>query len=416
MGEYVIKGGNRLSGEVKISGAKNAVLPMLAAAVLMDECIIHNVPDISDVRHSIKILCELGSAVSREDSTIVIDNTHIKNVRLNEKIVKSMRSSVIFAGALLGKFGRAELAYPGGCELGARPVDMHISSFVKLGIQPVIKKDEMIFYTDGIKGCSIKLRFASVGATENIMLAAVTAKGTTIISNAAKEPEIVDLAGFLNSAGADIDGAGTDTMVIKGVKSLKKCEYRVMSDRIETGTFLCAAASTGGELFLKNGVYSHISSVAEVLQRGGCIIRPYSDGVYIDAPNIPWGAGCIDTAPYPGIPTDMQPQLTAVMCKSRGETNVYEAVFEGRYRHIYELEKMGADIEMIDERHFKIKGVERLVGTCVQARDLRGGAALIVAALGAEGTTTVEKSIYVERGYEHIEEKLRAVGADIVLI
>jgi UDP-N-acetylglucosamine 1-carboxyvinyltransferase len=413
MGFYAINGGNKLSGEVNISGAKNAVLPILAASVLMDKCVLCNVPRLSDVDYSIEILELLGSKIQRENDTLIIDNSSLQNIRLDENLVGRMRSSFVFAGSLIGRFGCADIAYPGGCALGARPVDLHISSFSKLNIQPIISENGINFRTDGVKGSLINLPIASVGATENIMLASVISKGETIISNAAKEPEISDLANFLNKAGADIRGQGTDTVVINGVDKLSNCEHTIMPDRIEAGTFLCMAAATGGELFLKNAHSCDMKAEIKLLRKSGCLIKSSKDNIYIEAPE---RLNCIKnivTKPYPALPTDIQPQITAVMAVAKGKSKIYESVFEARNKHISELNSMGANIEMTDNSHFVVNGVQALHGARVTARDLRGGAALITAALCARGRSIVDGSNHIERGYEKIEEKLRRVGADI---
>ncbi|MCL2564655.1 MAG: UDP-N-acetylglucosamine 1-carboxyvinyltransferase [Defluviitaleaceae bacterium] len=418
MGEYHIKGGQRLSGQLSIYGAKNAVLPMLAAVVLNKGIsVIHNCPRISDTFMVIKILKAIGADVKMEGTTITIDSTGADNYEVPEKYVREMRSSIIFLGSVLGRFGQVKISYPGGCELGARPIDLHLKGIRQLGANIVEEGGFIVAEAAKLKGARIDLDFPSVGATENIMLAAVLAEGRTIISNAAKEPEIVDMQNFLCAMGAKVSGAGKDTIVIDGVKNLHDVEYTVMPDRIVAGTYLTAAAITGGELLLTNVSPSHLHPITSKLAETGCEIKTEKTRVYLKAPKELKPIERLRTHPHPGFPTDMQPQLMALLSTAKGMSIVEETVFESRNKHISELIRMGANIVLLqDGMTSVVTGVKKLQGANVICRDLRGGAALILAGLAAEGKTVVTNSVFVERGYVDIEEDLRIIGADICYV
>lgn len=415
MGEYHIQGGFRLGGEVRISGSKNAVLPMFAATVLNgSESILHNCPCIQDTLISIEILKQLGCTVKVEGNTVVVDSSSAYLWHIPDDFTRKMRSSVLFMGGLLGRFGKADISFPGGCKLGSRPIDMHIQALAAMGCS--ISQDDMLrCRTENLKGTRISLSFPSVGATENIMLAAVLAQGETTILNAAREPEIADFERFLNGMGANIAGAGTDTIVIRGVKELQPVEYRVMPDRIVAGTYLVAAAITSGNVLLKDALPADLQPVTAKLTEMGCKITEEQNRVAIKAPPRLQYLPKLETRPHPGFPTDLQAPFAAALSLADGTSVVEENVFNSRNGHIPELVRMGADImELQDGRNFVIRGREKLKGSIVEATDLRCGAALIIAGLAAEGETIVTESHHVERGYECIDADLRSLGADIV--
>jgi len=415
MGEFYINGGGRVSGEARVHGAKNAILPILAATVLNSGVsVIHDCPLISDTFVTIKILRTLGCKVELKDKTLTVDSSSAVSREIPEKLAIEMRSSVIFMGSMLGRFRRVDISRPGGCVIGQRNIDMHIDAFAKMGAK--IENDG-IYKCEAVKlkGAKINLNMPSVGATENIMLAASLAEGETFILNAAREPEIVDLQNFLNKMGARVSGAGTDLVKISGVKKLHDAEHTIIPDRIVSGTLLCAAAITKGEITLTNVVPIHLEAVTAKLADAGCRVREYADAISLHAPDKLLPVGSVVTYPFPGFPTDMQPQFTALMACASGITTIHETIFESRNMHVNELKKMGADIGMsIDARSFFIKGIEKLKGATVEANDLRGGAALILAGMAAEGKTTVMNSSYIERGYEKIDETLRNLGADVI--
>ncbi|MDE6181778.1 MAG: UDP-N-acetylglucosamine 1-carboxyvinyltransferase [Eubacteriales bacterium] len=417
MGKYIINGGKTLKGDVFISGAKNSVLPILASTVLNGGVtVLKNVPIISDTIISIDILKNLGCFVGIQGDKLIIDSSNINNTDVSEELVKKMRSSIIFLGSLLARFKNATISYPGGCKLGKRPIDFHLKGFEKLNIK--IKEDGNIIQasTDEIIGNKIELPFASVGATQNIMLASIFAEGETIIYNAAKEPEIIDMQNFLNEMGAEIFGAGTDEITIKGVKELKKyCEYTIMPDRIEAGTFLCLAACNGGDITIKNVIPEHLEYLTNILQKMNCKIEKNENSIKLSQNGKIKNIEFLETAPYPLFPTDLQPQLMVALCLAEGDSIIKESIFEARNMHIPELNKMGANIKE-DNETFIIKGIKKFNASQVFSKDLRGGAALIMAALCAEGESVIFGSEYVERGYENIEEKLRNLGADIKYI
>jgi len=415
MGKYRVIGGRRLSGDVAIGGSKNAVLPILAGAVLGKKSIIHNCPKISDTYVTLEILSALGCDVQIDGNTIIVDARGISGWQLPEEQVSKMRSSIIFAGALLGRFGRCRTSYPGGCLLGKRPIDLHLKAFDALGAQ-VLDNGALHIKADRLSGAKICLDVPSVGATQNAMLAAVLAKGATIIENAAREPEVVDLQNFLVSAGAKIAGAGGRTIAIEGVTELDNTEHTIMPDRIVAGTYLAAAAITGGKIRLNNIVPGDIRPVTAKLTEAGISIAWEKSAVILEANKRARGGADIVAGPHPGFPTDMQPQFTTLLATAAGDSVIRDEIFESRDKHVGELAAMGADITNIDSKKFCIKGVERLNGAEVVAHDLRGGAALILAGLGAEGETIVKDSVHVERGYEAIHEDLQALGADVAFI
>ncbi|MCI9354257.1 MAG: UDP-N-acetylglucosamine 1-carboxyvinyltransferase [Firmicutes bacterium] len=415
MGKYKIEGGHPLKGIVTVRGSKNGILPILAGIMLTEgETILHNCPCISDVHFTLEMLKQLGCTIKKEDRTIIINTKDCKNKDIDSKSVQKMRSSILFMGALLGRFCNANIGYPGGCEIGMRPIDLHLKAFREMGI--TIEEQKGILCCDGKKciGTKINLDFPSVGATENCILLAAKSKGYTTIYNAACEPEIVELQTFLNQCGANIKGAGTDCIVIEGVKSLYGTEYTVSSDRIEAGTFLCGAAITKGEIELKNICADTMRQVLLRLGEAGCMIKEQKNSIYLKAPKKIKPVYRIHTGPYPDFPTDMQPQFMSILTLAEGTSIISETVFEARFKHISELCRMGADIT-VEGQTAVIKGVKSLKGAYVSGKDLRCGAALILAGLAAEGETVVENACYVQRGYEQIEKVLTSLGAVISL-
>lgn len=413
MTSYIIEGGKRLEGEICIDGAKNAVLPIIAATILNGkENIIHNCPNISDLDTMIEILRELGCKVRRNNKTLIIDSSNIDRYEVPDRLVRKMRSSIIVLGALLGRFKQGQVSYPGGCPLGARPIDLHIKAFRDMGACIVEDHGFIICKERQLRGAKIYLDFPSVGATENIMLAGILAQGTTIIYNAAKEPEIKDLQDFLNAMGARVKGGGSDTITIEGVESLDRVEYTVMPDRIIAGTYLIAGAITGGELSLTNVNCDHIRAITSKLREVGCNICEDKDEIYLKAPESLQSVDLIRTQPYPGFPTDMQAQFMALLSLAKGTSIILETVFESRYKHAKELIRLGANIQL-EERTAIIKGVNQLQGATVEASDLRGGAALVLAGLAADGMTTVTNTKHIKRGYGNLVNDMRLLGANI---
>lgn len=411
---YIIEGGNKLEGTVSISGSKNASLPIIAGTILSSKTTkLYNVPNIHDTQITLKILKLLGCKVKRERDKIEINTKQMNKTEIPEDLMRQMRSTVIMAGAIIGRFKEATFSYPGGCEIGARPIDLHLEAFKKLGINIEEKAGFIHCTCDKIIGAEIHLDFPSVGATENIILATVLSEGTTTITNAAMEPEIEDLAKFLNKMGAKIQGAGTNIIKITGVKTLKEVNYKIMPDRIETGTYLCMVAATGGKIKVINTEPEHITPIIHKLQECGCKIQTNGKTIQLEAPK-KLKAVDIRTMPYPGFPTDMQSIFGAMLVISKGTSIIVENIFESRYKYIAELKKMGAKVQ-IEGKTAIIKGVRRLNSTQVEASDLRGGAALLLAGLSAKGRTKVNKVEYILRGYEKLEEKLQNLGADIVI-
>ena len=412
--KFVIKGGTPLNGELKIQGAKNSVLPIIAASVMCGgETVIENCPKISDTYASSRILTHLGLQCIIEKNVMTVRNNGNKTVEIPDDLMREMRSSIIYMGALLGACGECRMSFPGGCELGPRPIDMHIAAMKKLGAK-VVDEYGIIKCTAerGLHGARINLNYPSVGTTENIMLAAVTAKGQTVISNAAREPEIIDLADFLNRCGGRIKGAGNSTIVIDGVQKLRGCTYSVIADRIAAATYISAAASTGGEISLTGIDSSICDSFLPVFEQMGCKIYVYSDRLYINASGKLKGVNKIITMPHPGFPTDAQAVIMAALCKAYGSSIFEENIFESSYRHVDALVKMGADIKVIGKAAV-VNGVEKLYGAKVSATDLRGGAAMAVAGLGAEGVTEVAEIHHIDRGYEDMEKAFSSLGGKI---
>ena len=406
-------GGRPLQGCVTVQGAKNSVLPILAATVLArGESVLHHCPDLLDVTASVHILERLGAQVKREGSTVTVDASQLTGERVPDELMREMRSSVIFLGAILARAGEAEMSYPGGCELGPRPIDLHLKALRELGAEIRETGGTLHCRAERLTGCEITLSLPSVGATENIMLAAVAAKGTTLILGAAREPEIVDLQQFLNAMGANVRGAGSSVIAIEGGQKLHGAEYTIMPDRIVAATWLCAAAGCGGDVEVQGIDYRQLSTVTTVLAEAGCHIQSTSQTVRLKQTGPLRGARMVRTAPYPGFPTDAQAPVMSALAKGTGVTVFVENMFEARYRHVDELVRMGADIR-VEGRVAVVNGVPRLSGTKVLCTDLRGGAALLVAALGAEGVSYIEGLRHLDRGYEHPEETLRTLGAEI---
>lgn len=416
MGKYVLQGGTPIQGEVRVQGAKNAVLPILAGAILNQGLsYIYDCPKILDVNTMVKILVQLGCKVHWEENCLVIDSSTIDQFEVAEKLVTEMRSSIILLGAMIARHKKVVISYPGGCSIGHRPIDLHLKALKQLGIHIREKNGFIICTAEEIKGAKITLDFPSVGATENIMLAASLANGVTTIYNPAKEPEIIDLQNFLNKMGANIQGAGSNIIVIEGVKEVKDVKYRIIPDRIVAGTYLIAAAITGGEIVLHNVDKNHLCPLLAKLREMGCSIIEEPDTLILQSPENLHAVDVIRTQPYPGFPTDLQAQMMSLLTVANGTSIISETIFESRYKHAEGLIRMGANIN-IEGRTAIIQGVSRLSGAQVYARDLRGGAALILAGLNAEGETVVHDSYHVERGYESIEKDLSSVGANIQLI
>ena len=415
MDRYRIEGGRPLKGIVTVRGSKNGILPILAGVMLTKgETILHHCPSIADVHFTLEMLEQLGCRIQKQNRSIIINTNDCKNIDINSKSVQKMRSSILFMGALLGRFKEVNIGYPGGCEIGLRPIDLHLKAFREMGV--FIEEEKGILCCDASKciGRKINLDFPSVGATENCILLATISKGHTTIYNAACEPEIVELQTFLNLCGANIKGAGTECISIEGVQELHGAEYTVSPDRIEAGTFLCGAAITKGEIELKNVCADNMRQVLLRLGEAGCIIKEQKDSIYLKAPQKIKPVSRIHTGPYPDFPTDMQPQFMSVLTLASGTSIISETVFESRFKHISELCRMGADIT-VEGQTAIIKGVKSLKGAYVCGRDLRCGAALILAGLAAEGETVVENACYVKRGYEQIEKVFTSLGANIVL-
>lgn len=417
MSAYLVEGGNRLQGTARVHGAKNSVLPILAATILCPgESVVHNCPDLSDVRASIAILEHLGCRVERAGDTVTVDASALTGRDVPDALMREMRSSVIFLGAILARLGEAIMSFPGGCELGPRPIDLHLAAIRSLGAEVREQGGELhCSAAGGLAGCEITFSIPSVGATENAMLCACGAEGVTVICNAAREPEIVDLQAFLRALGADVRGAGTSVITVRGKKPLHGGEHTVMPDRIVAATLLTAVAAAGGEAELLGTDYRQLSTVTAVLTEAGCRIRSGSDSIHICREAPLRGVRPIRTAPYPGFPTDAQPPVMAALCRGTGTTVFVENMFESRYRHVDELSRMGADIR-VEGKVAVVCGVERLHGAALQAADLRGGAALVVAALGAEGRSEITGLHHMDRGYYGLEDTLRGLGADIVRV
>ena len=413
MEQYVIKGGNPLVGEVEIGGAKNAALAILSAAVMTDETVtIDNLPNVRDINVLLDAIREIGAKVDRVgEHTVKISGSFIKNLTVDNEFIRKIRASYYLMGALLGKYKRAEVALPGGCNIGSRPIDLHMKGFRALGATVDIEHGMFLASAEKLQGTHIYLDKVSVGATINIMMAASMAEGKTIIENAAKEPHVVDVANFLNSMGANIRGAGTDVIRIVGVEKLHKTEYSVIPDQIEAGTFMYAAAATKGDIMLKNVIPKHLEATTAKLLEIGCEVEEFDDAVRVVASK-PLHHTQVTTLPYPGFPTDMQPQMAVVLGIASGTSTITESIFENRFKYVDELTRMGANIK-VESNIAIINGVGRYTGARVNAPDLRAGAALVIAGLAAEGITVVDDIYYIERGYENFEGKLAALGAVI---
>lgn len=413
MDKFRIEGGTALYGQVAIQSAKNAVLPLLAASILTEEkVVLYNCPNITDVRHMVEILAELGCQTNLENDTLHIQSAGAKHHKIPARLTKEIRSSIFMLGSVIARFGRARIAYPGGCDIGLRPIDLHLSSLKQLGVQITEEGGYIDCQCNQLQGSEIYLDCPSVGATENIILAAVLAKGKTVIYNAAKEPEIVDLQNFLKLMGAKIQGAGSAIITIEGVQKLHGVAYTPMPDRIEAGTFLIASAICGGELELTNARAEDISSLLHKLRQIGCKIYTKYDKIQILSNGNRQSPKLIETSPYPGYPTDLQAQIATLATVCSGSTVVVENLFETRFKHVPQLQRMGADITVRGKTAF-IRGVKELHGAEVVASDLRGGAALTLAALAAKGVSTVTGLSHIDRGYMDFDEKLKKIGANI---
>lgn len=416
MKKIVICGGKKLNGQVSVHGAKNSLLPILAAVILAkDECIINNCPPLTDVLLMLELLQDIGCKVNYNKSRVHIDTRGISNFIMNDGLMHRLRSSIFILGPLLARLKRAELGYPGGCDIGIRPIDLHLLGLRKLGAT-VLENDGHITCTaDKLTGAEVYLDYPSVGATENIMMAASLADGATVIVNAAKEPEIVDLQNFINKMGGRISGAGSGRIVIHGVKELNGCEYTPIPDRIVAGTYMISAAACGGEVYIKNACREHLQYLSEKLRDGGCDIESDEKGILIRAKERFRSSHMIETMPYPGFPTDLQSPMMALQSVAKGTCLLIENVFENRFRLAGELKKMGADITVKD-RMAVIRGVDKLNGTTVYTYDLRGGAALIIAGLCARGITVIKDSGLIDRGYFDLEKQLKNLGGEIIVL
>ena len=413
MEQYVIKGGNPLVGEVEIGGAKNAALGILAAAIMTDETvIIDNLPNVRDINVLLSAMEGIGAKIERlGEHKVKINGSLIHDLSVDYEYINKIRASYYLLGALLGKYKKAEVAFPGGCAIGTRPIDLHLKGFRALGADVDIQHGLISATAEHLVGNHIYLDKVSVGATINIMMAASMAEGKTIIENAAKEPHVVDVANFLNSMGANIRGAGTDVIRIVGVEKLHKTEYSIIPDQIETGTFMFAAAATKGDVTVKNVIPKHLEATTAKLIEIGCEVEEFDDAVRVVSSK-PLHHTQVTTLPYPGFPTDMQPQMSVLLALAEGTSTVTESIFENRFKYVDELTRMGAQVK-VESNIAIITGVEKFTGARVSAPDLRAGAALVIAGLAAEGITIVDDIYYIERGYEHFEEKLASLGAMI---
>ncbi len=410
MEQYIIKGGNPLVGEVEIAGAKNAALGILAAAIMTDETVtIDNLPDVNDINVLLEAIEGIGASVQKLDRhTVRINGSTIQNLSIDYDYIKKIRASYYLLGALLGKYKKAEVALPGGCNIGSRPIDQHLKGFRALGADVEIEHGSIMAEAEHLRGNHLYFDVVSVGATINVMMAAALAEGTTILENVAKEPHVVDVANFLNSMGANIKGAGTDVIRIKGVSRLHKSSYSIIPDQIEAGTFMFAAAATHGDVTVMNVIPKHLEATTAKLVEIGCEVEEFDDAVRVIAKKR-LGHTQIKTLPYPGFPTDMQPQMGVLLSLSRGTSTITESIFENRFKYLDELKRMGA-LSKVEGNSATIEGVEGFSGARVSAPDLRAGAALCIAGLAAEGITIVDDIVYIQRGYERFEEKLRSLG------
>lgn len=413
MEQYIIKGGNPLVGEVEIGGAKNAALAILAAAIMTDETVlIDNLPDVNDINVLLEAIQGIGATVQRIDRhTVKINGSAITDFNIEYDYIKKIRASYYLLGAMLGKYKRAEVALPGGCNIGSRPIDQHLKGFRALGADVDIEHGKIVAEAEKLRGTHLYFDVVSVGATINVMMAAAMAEGLTIMENVAKEPHVVDVANFLNSMGADIRGAGTDVIKIRGVKTLHKTEYSIIPDQIEAGTFMFAAAATKGDVTVLNVIPKHLDATISKLVDIGCEVEEFDDAVRVVAKDR-LRSTQVKTLPYPGYPTDMQPQIGVVLALAQGTSTITESIFENRFKYLDELARMGAVIK-VEGNSATIEGVEKLSGARVSAPDLRAGAALCIAGLATEGITIVDDIVYIQRGYERFEEKLRGLGGII---
>lgn len=413
MEQYIIKGGNPLVGEVEIGGAKNAALAILAAAIMTDETVtIDNLPDVNDINVLLEAISGIGAEVDRIDRhTVRINGSNIENFDIEYDYIKKIRASYYLLGALLGKYKRAEVALPGGCNIGSRPIDQHLKGFRALGAYVDIEHGKIIAEAERLIGKHIYFDVVSVGATINVMMAASMAEGLTILENVAKEPHVVDVANFLNSMGANIRGAGTDVIKIRGVSHLHKTDYSIIPDQIEAGTFMFAAAATRGDVTVMNVIPKHLEATIAKLVEIGCEVEEFDDAVRVvskgDLHNTQ-----VKTLPYPGFPTDMQPQIGVTLALCKGTSTITESIFENRFKYLSELARMGANVK-VEGNAATIEGVDKFSGARVSAPDLRAGAALVIAGMAADGITIVDDIVYIQRGYERFEEKLRSLGAVI---
>lgn len=413
MEQYIIKGGNPLVGEVEIGGAKNAALAILAAAIMTDETVlIDNLPDVNDINVLLEAIQGIGAMVQRVDRhTVKINGSAITDFNIEYDYIKKIRASYYLLGAMLGKYKRAEVALPGGCNIGSRPIDQHLKGFRALGADVDIEHGKIVAEAEHLRGTHLYFDVVSVGATINVMMAAAMADGLTIMENVAKEPHVVDVANFLNSMGANIRGAGTDVIKIRGVKSLHKTEYSIIPDQIEAGTFMFAAAATKGDVTVLNVIPKHLDATISKLVDIGCEVEEFDDAVRVVAKNR-LRSTQVKTLPYPGYPTDMQPQIGVVLALAQGTSTITESIFENRFKYLDELARMGAVIK-VEGNSATIEGVEKFSGARVSAPDLRAGAALCIAGLATDGITIVDDIVYIQRGYERFEEKLRGLGGII---
>ena len=413
MEQYIIKGGNPLVGEVEIGGAKNAALAILAAAIMTDETVlIENLPDVNDVNVMLEAISEIGATVQRIDRhTVKINGGTIGNFNIEYDYIKKIRASYYLLGALLGKYRRAEVALPGGCNIGSRPIDQHLKGFRALGADVDIEHGKIVAEADHLKGTHLYFDVVTVGATINVMMAAAMSEGLTIMENVAKEPHVVDVANFLNSMGANIRGAGTDVIKIRGVRALHKTEYSIIPDQIEAGTFMFAAAATKGDVTVLNVIPKHLDATISKLIDIGCEVEEFDDAVRVVSKGR-LRSTQVKTLPYPGYPTDMQPQIGVTLALARGTSTITESIFENRFKYLGELARMGAQVK-VEGNSATIEGIERFSGARVSAPDLRAGAALCIAGLAADGITIVDDIVYIQRGYERFEEKLRSLGGVI---
>ncbi len=413
MEQYIIKGGSPLVGEVDISGAKNAALGILAAAIMTDDPVtIDNLPDVMDINVLLEAMESIGVRVDRRSRhTVVLDSSNIGDVSVDYEYIKKIRASYYLIGALLGKYKKSEVPLPGGCNIGSRPIDLHIKGFKALGAKVSIRNGFIIARADNLRGSHIYLDTVSVGATINIMMAASMAEGRTIIENCAREPHVVDVANFLNSMGANIRGAGTDVIRIRGVSKLHGTDYSIIPDQIEAGTFMFAAAATRGDVMVKNVIPKHLEATSAKLLEIGCEVEEFDNAVRVVSSKRLKSTN-VKTLPYPGYPTDMQPQIGVTLALARGTSIVTESIFENRFKYMDELTRMGADVR-VEGNTAIITGKDKLTGARITAPDLRAGAALVIAGLAAEGITTIDDITYIQRGYEAFDEKLRSLGAEI---